>query len=320
VALVIVAIVAAHPVRRFDEFRQLPPSGTAANFTSAHLTSGSSSGRWQFWTAAVDEWRSAPLAGRGAGSYQSWWAQHASFTYFLKNAHSLYLEVLAEEGLIGVLLLVAAIVVGLLAGVRRARSAVGREREIAAAVLAVAVAFFVTAGIDWTWQLTVVSVVGIVALGLSAASPTGASATRRGPFSLHTAVIAGGLAIAWAILIAQAIPWLASSRLGASQSAAAKGQLSGARKDALDAKAIEPWASSPYLQLALVDELRRDYASARRRIHQAIRRDEDDWAVWFVASRIDREAGRHAAAAADYARARSLNPRSPVFASEGAPK
>ena len=44
----------------------------------------------------MDQWKEYPLGGEGAGSYEHWWSQHASFTYFLKDAHSLYLEVLGE--------------------------------------------------------------------------------------------------------------------------------------------------------------------------------------------------------------------------------
>src|SRR5207244_4518099 len=101
VAVVLVAV--AHPVRRFEAFRRLPPGLTQRHqdLVSAHLLSGGGSGRWQFWAAALDEWRSRPLLGRGAGSYEAWWARHGSFSYFVRNAHSLYLEVLGELGLVG---------------------------------------------------------------------------------------------------------------------------------------------------------------------------------------------------------------------------
>jgi hypothetical protein len=86
----IALVILAHPVRRFDAFRQPLAAGQVAssNFATAHLLSGNGSGRWQFWSAAINEFESAPLVGRGAASYQYWWAQHASFTYFLKKAHS----------------------------------------------------------------------------------------------------------------------------------------------------------------------------------------------------------------------------------------
>lgn len=311
VLVIAAAIVAAHPVRHFQDFQQPPAAGAAANFSTAHLTSGSGSGRWQFWSVAVHEWESAPVVGRGAGSYQSWWAEHAPFTYFLRNAHSLYLEVLGEVGLIGFVLLVGSIGVGLVTGIQAARRSTGVDRERIAALVGTGLAFFATAAIDWTWQLTVVALVGVVALGLLAASLPGAP-PRVGASRIGIVIV--GFVVAWAVLVAEAVPWLASSRISHSQSAARRGDLVAARKDALDAKTIEPWASSPYLQLALVEESAGDLRSAERRIHQALDRDTRDWATWYVAARIEREAGDAAGAAHAYARARSLNPRSPVFA------
>ena len=61
-AVAVAGILATHPVRRFEAFKRPPAfsAGSSGAFTTAHLASGNSSGRWQFWTAAVDEWRSAP--------------------------------------------------------------------------------------------------------------------------------------------------------------------------------------------------------------------------------------------------------------------
>ena len=100
-AAVVTGIVASDPIERFENFKLSPPESEAidaGDFVTAHLLSGSGSGRWQFWGAAVDQWKEYPLAGEGAGSYEHWWSEHASFTYFLKDAHSLYLEVLGELG------------------------------------------------------------------------------------------------------------------------------------------------------------------------------------------------------------------------------
>ena len=44
----------------------------------------------------------------GAGSYQSWWSEHASLPLFVRDAHSLWLETLAELGVVGLLLLATA--------------------------------------------------------------------------------------------------------------------------------------------------------------------------------------------------------------------
>ena len=130
VALVAVAAVASsHPIDRVETFCETPSIGEEAqaeedDLVRAHLLSGSGSGRCQFWEAAIDEWETRPLAGRGAGSYEAWWAENGSFSYFVRDAHSLYLETLGELGVLGFVCLVGALVTGIVAGVCRLRRSV----------------------------------------------------------------------------------------------------------------------------------------------------------------------------------------------------
>jgi predicted Zn-dependent protease len=168
------------------------------------------------------------------------------------------------------------------------------------------------------WQLTIVAVIAVAALGLSTgrakpaaleAAPEGAS--RRGPrMALGIAVIG----LAWGIICAQAVPWLADAKVSDSQAAVRRGDLAAATTAAADARSLEPWASSPYLQLALVAEQRGDLADATRWIASAIQRSPSDWSIWYVASRIQAKDGLRAAASRSYAKAAALNPRSPLFA------
>jgi len=311
---------AAQRERQFEAFKRPLAAGRVApsDFATAHLLSGNGSGRWQFWTAALSEFRSAPLQGGGAGSYQFWWAQHASFTYFLRNAHSLYLEALAELGIVGFVLTAGVMLGGLGVAASRVRSARGDERVTLAALAAVFAAFAVAAAIDWVWQIPVVAVIAFLALGVATASGGQEESLVRRRLIARSggrgaALGVSVLAVAWALICAQAIPWLAATKLSDSQAAVRRGDLAAGAADALDAKSLQPWGFSPYLQLALVAEQRRDLASARTWIGKAIARDRTDWAVWLIASRIQSEAGLGAEAVRSYNRARSLNPRSAVF-------
>jgi O-Antigen ligase len=317
VAAAAIAIAFAHPIARFEEFKQPPVAGRLgpANFANAHLLSGNGSGRWQFWGAALDEFRSAPLQGRGAGSYESWWAQHASFTYFLRNAHSLYLEVLGELGLVGFALIVGAFGAGIAIAVQHLRTRRGDDRVTLAAVTAVFAAFLAGAAIDWIWQLTVVGIVGLVALGLIVGRATAEDRPTPELGAPRSWIALGAIVLVatWALICAQAIPWLAAAKVSDSQADVRRGDTRAALQDALDAKSLQPWAASPYTQLALIAEQRGDLAAAQRWIAAAARRASTDWRIWFIAARIEREAGRDEAAARSYATARSLNPRSPLF-------
>jgi hypothetical protein len=287
------------------------------DFVKAHLLSGGGSGRWQFWSAAVDEFDTRPLAGRGAGSYQAWWAQHGTIAFFVRDAHSLYLEVMGELGILGLLLVAGAFAGGLVAGVRRLLTLAGAERDVCAGLLAAFAAYAVGAGIDWMWEISAVSAVGMFCLGLLAGRAVPAAdepiptPPRRPRIGLpgRAAVGVASLVVIGLVLI----PWLTASAIDASRDATRRDDARVALRDAENARAVQPWASTPYLQLALVNEQLGQIDEARRRIGQALDRDTSDWRLWLVAARLEAKAGRVRAARADLARARHLNPRSPLF-------
>ena len=321
--VVVAGALAADPAERFRAFKRLPTNVASppGDFVRAHLLSGNGSGRWQFWASALDEWRSNPVAGRGAGTYESWWAQHGSFPYFLRDAHSLYLEVLGELGIVGFALLVAALATSLVVGARRYADARDElERGYLAALLAVAVAWAVAAGIDWIWELTSVTAVAVASFGLltgpatDATGPTLATArSRRGrgrrSFGPGVALLVGG----WLLICLLAVPLLAQVEIGNSQDAVRRGDARSALDDARKARNIQPWASSPYLQLALVAEQQGELDTARSFIDAAIDRDPRNWRLWLVAARLETKAGAFRAGAARLAQAERLNPRSPLF-------
>ena len=316
-ALVFVAAVfAAHPVRRYEHFKEIPPELTGAS-VQEHLFSTSGNGRWQWWTSAVDEWQTRPIEGRGAGSYEAWWAEHASIPAFVRDAHSLYLETLGELGLVGLALLLAFFVSCLVAGARRLAGRTEGERAAVAALLALVGAFLFEAGIDWMWELTVVSVVAMLALGLLTGPATEpelsrlqAVEARRGRPVFRIALAA----IAFGLIIAEAIPLLANMEVRKSQESVNSGNLVEALDQAESARSIQPWAASPYLQLALVQELGGRTDEALVSIETALEHDQSDWRLWLVAARIQTKAGEVADARESLAKARELNPKSQLFA------
>jgi hypothetical protein len=306
----IVGVAAADPAERFENFKAPP---TTAEFSperlESRLLSANSTWRWQFWEAAVHQFDEEPVVGHGAGSYEAWWAQKREVPMFVTDAHSLYLETLGELGVVGFVLLVCAFAAGVAAGlVALIRSDVA-ERITIASLAACFVAFAFAAGIDWMWELTIVPVVGFACLGLLAASrPSG----NRGP---RLPVLARSAVVVTALLLigTQASPLLASLELGESRVAVERGDAAAALEHAENARDLEPWAASPYLQLALVAEQTGDVRAARRWIVDAIDRDPLDWGLWLTRARIETKSGLVAAARRSLDRAAALNPRSPLF-------
>jgi O-antigen ligase/polysaccharide polymerase Wzy-like membrane protein len=306
VVIAIVGIVAAHPGRRFDQFKtNASHYAPGQSFTTSHLTSSSGSGRWQFWTAAVDQFRAHPLNGGGAGSWQAYWLQHDTLKgFFSQFAHSVYLEALGELGIVGLLLLAGAVLCAAVGAVRSAISL--RSTEIAAAA-SVGIAFFAAAAYDWVWQLAGIAVVGVGMLGLAlgALPSTRAEAWERfGVFRPVLAIVAVAAVIPMFVVLAAGI------HLDNSRTAVNAGDAGEAKSQALAAKAIEPWAASPYVQLARIEQAQRDYDSARAWLSGALSRSPRDWSLWYIAAQIDTQRGEIPLARREIGRARALNPSS----------
>jgi len=309
VLIVLVAIVLAHPIAKFDAFKSNAAiANTHGSTTTNHLLNSSGSGRWQFWSAAISEFQAHPLKGGGAGSWGSWWLQHGTLPgVFTEYAHSLYLEALGELGIVGLLLLVAAVLVALVGAVRSAL--VLQSSEIAAAA-ACGIAFFAAAAYDWVWQLAGVAVVGVGMLGFA----LGALPSTRSSALGRLGVLRPALAlVAVAAIIPQYVVLATGSHIRNSQAAFKAEDGPRARSEALAAKAIEPWAASPYLQLGLISEAEGNYSAAARWLDDAISRSKRDWSLWLTAARIEVEHGNARSAVRDLAEAKRLNPSSPVF-------
>ncbi len=315
---VLVGIALANPVDLFHKFRQSPSTRNASasgDYIQSHLLSAWGNGRWQFWETAGRQFKDHPLLGGGSGSYQTWWERHRTYGAFVRDAHSLYVEVLGELGVIGLGLVVVFILAGMVAAARRLAAGDDQNRLTVGALASAFLAFAVAAGVDWMWELPAVGAVGIVLLALLVGPASAGSIAERWPSWKPLAAGVAVVAIALPVIGSQAIAMVGDLKLGASQAAVARGDAEGAVRDAADAANVEPWSPKPYLQLALVSEELGNVRNGRSWIEKAIRRDPDDWSLWVVRARLETKAGAIEAARSSLARARTLNPLSPLWSS-----
>jgi hypothetical protein len=313
---VVIAIAAGVPGQlshQWQVFKQTDVTGVVSGNVYSRLGTAAGSHRYQYWQAATAAYETKPLTGIGPGTFEFYWAQHGSLYEFVRNAHSLYLETLAEAGLVGFALIVALLLALLGAGVSRTLRAPPLARASLAAATAAFAAFCAAAGYDWMWQLAAAPVAALL-LG-AAILAYREDRPRDQPAGWRLWAPRGAVAtLAAAAMIAIAIPFAATSAIRSSQAQARAGHLKAALDDAATAQRLEPYAATPRLQRALILETSGDLRDARASIAQAAARESTNWRIWLVCARIDAESGLAPAAVRDYRRAHALNPLSPATA------
>lgn len=277
-------------------------------------------GRYQYWVAAAHAFEKHPWGGIGPGTFQFWWAQHATVAGAVLNAHSLYMETLAETGIVGAALLAGLFLLVILVGIRRSRREADSIRLWIAAAMAGIAVFLAAAAVEWVWQMAAIVAVlmALAAVTLAGKDDTPpataddqwpAAAVRPSRLPLTAVVVA----FAILCLLAISVPLAGALALRASQTAAQQGDLQVAYSDARLYATLEPYAASPYLQEALVLELGNRLRPAVRAARVATMKSPTDWQTWLTLARIESEFGQERRAVAALAVARSLNPLGSVF-------
>lgn len=312
-ALAVLAALAAlnAPGRAADAWEEFK-LGESPGEGSSRLVSAAGQNRYTYWRSALDQTATRPLTGTGSGTFEYWWTRDREDDDAVRDTHSLYFQTLGELGIVGLALLLAFLLAILVGGGRVALRAGPGERSLLAAALAGCLAFCLTATVDWMWQIPVL-VVALLLLASLLVAPGRRPDGEAEPAALRPPLRIGFCLLALAAIVAIAIPLTSLGELRASEEDVRDGDLPAALAAARSARNAEPAAAAPRLQEALVLEQIGAYDQAAEAARGATERGETDWRTWLVLSRIEAQRGDAAAAVAAYRRARSLNPKSPLF-------
>jgi hypothetical protein len=295
-AVVALAIAGGAIADYWDEF-QNQSTVSAGSDPAERLTSGGGTRR-DVWDSGLDAFSSEPLRGIGPGTFEYYWSEHAGAGGgFLRDAHSLYIEELAELGLPGLLLLIGFLGGGLALAIR-ARVRVRRSSEIAAAAAmsSGAIVFLVAAGVDWMWELTALSVLGIGAIGIGMAARVERDPKRRmAPRARIAATV-----VALGIALIQIPGLVSTARIRESGEALADGHVSEARALAGEAIDAEPWGATGYEARAAAEVEGGDYDAARADVERAIDKEPSNWRHRLALVQIELAAGHEGAARAAF--------------------
>jgi O-antigen ligase len=253
----------------------------------ARIISSNSGNRWVWWEEAAGAWSAKPFGGWGAGSFPVTHKLYRRVELGVAQPHSVPLQFLAETGLIGALIIMGGVALLFYAALDRVRRmAPGREREIAVALLAGAVAWLVHGLVDWDWDIPGVTVPALLFLGVLVAvrppprvgvvRPDGGIAGRS--LALALACVVLGLSI-----VSAALPLLADSKASnalAVTNNAGESELQHAAAQADLAARLDPTAVRALLAAAAIEQGRGRLLDAQRYLLQAVRRQPYSSAAW----------------------------------------
>ena len=304
--VVLVAVAAAAIVRvggpidlaarGYDAFNA--PPAPAQSDVGRRLFSFSGSSRSEYWRVAWHDVEDHPLLGSGAGSYERRWLARRPAELPVRDAHSLYLETLAELGPLGLLLLLGALATPLAAGIR------ARSHPLVPAGLAAYCCYLVHAAVDWDWEMPAVTLAGLSAGAalLVAARPTDPTTRQLGRWSFASAL---GVACALSLLTALAL--VGNRALEQSADALDRTDSAEAKRQARRAVRWTPWASEPWRLLGEAQLSEGDLEAAAASFRRGLADDSRSWELWLDLALASE--GRERREAFD--RASALNPREP---------
>jgi O-antigen ligase len=256
--------------RQYDRFVKTGNVGNAADLRS-RLTDPSNNGRLDEWKVALDGFAHAPAAGQGAGTYQTQWTKDRPIVLSVRDAHSLYVEVLDELGVVGLVLLAIALlsILGVLAA--RAR---GSDRSSYAALLAAALVWALHAGIDWDWEMPAVTL-WLFALGGTALAAAEGGRRLFGPPRMGVRSVAA--VACFGVAIVPGLVMVSESRLDESVTAFERGDCAAAVQAADSARSVLGQRAQPY---EIIGYCRLRQGRPREgvlELEQAVERDPRNW-------------------------------------------
>jgi len=300
--LAVVAAVAldvpGYAGRQFDRFVE-GASVDRPDQPRDRLFDPGNNGRLDQWQVALDSFSREPLHGTGAGTYGTEWAREREIPLKVEDAHSLYIEMLAELGIVGLLAVV--ITVGLILGAFALRLRQTRS-HVYAALLAAGVAWAMHAGIDWDWEMPAVTLWLFAAGGLALA---GRRERTGSPPRLLRVIVGVGLCV---LAVSPVLMAISQGHLNTAVDQFRDRNCAGAIDSALASLEAVGARPQPFEILGYCDAALGQDELAIDAMQSAVDRDPQNWELHYGLAVVRAVAGRDPRRAA--LAARRLNPLS----------
>jgi O-Antigen ligase len=300
-ALAAAAGAPAFVERQYDRF--VEGNITPEEDQRQRLLNPGNNGRLHHWKVSREAFEAEPLHGTGAGTYELWWDSERTIPFDVLDAHSLYVEVAGELGIVGLALLLVAIGAVLLGFAARAR---GPDRAAGAALLAAGVVWALHAGIDWDWEMPATTLWLFAAGGIALAAPADRVRLRPPGRVPRVALALGCLVLA----VTPALVARSQSKLDEAARAFDDGRCAESIDAALASASALQSRPEPYQLLGYCDVRLGEPELALLNLERARDRDPAAWETWYALALVRGAIGRDPRPAAR--RAEELNPLEPL--------
>jgi tetratricopeptide (TPR) repeat protein len=284
----------AHGWRSLTDPNARTPSNAPGRLTAV------GSVRARYWNEALKIFRDHPVLGVGLGGYQDARLRYRNDDLAVQHAHGYVVQVLADRGVVGLVLSLAAlallsVAIAQATGLRRgARPRTSPERVALLTLTALIVVFGVHSFVDWTWYVPGVAIPALLAGGWLAGRGalevrprplTGLRArARRGldsPLRLQASLLAAAIAIAaaWAAWQPQRSIQAGDEALAAA--AATPPNFPQARTLAAQARRTDPLSVEPDLDLAAIEIEAKRLPAAQAALQRAVRLQPANPETWL---------------------------------------
>ncbi|HXF30970.1 MAG TPA: O-antigen ligase family protein [Solirubrobacterales bacterium] len=252
------------------------------------LTDLNSNGRLAQWELAVEKFGEHPLDGTGAGTFARIWAQQGSGEFKVINAHSLYLEMLAELGLPGIVFLAVALIaifVGLAGRIR------GPDRVLYAALFAAGLAWAAHAAVDWDWEMPATGffLFSLGAMAIAGREGEGSGWIPRAPQRVARVALGIGCLV---LVVSPALVAISQGMLNSAVRNLQAGNCGQASRQALDAIHVLSVRPEPYQVLGFCDSRTGQHQLAIQMLETAVDRDPGEWESYYGLALVKGAAGQ----------------------------
>ena len=301
----------------WEDFRSLEETPTGGE--SSRLGGSLGSNRYDFWRVAVDRFADEPVRGIGADNFQQDYLADRRSIEEPRYPHSVELRTLSQTGLVGAVLLGAALALALACALAARRRRSGPGAAAAAAAVAVFAYWLVHGSVDWFWEFPALGGAAFAMLGIAAGLwPRAPRRTRparrqgRPPAGRAQPLVALALGVALAATaVSLAAPWLAERHIArAAETWPVAPRSAFERLDR--AAGLNPLSARPDLVAASIALRLGDLRRAEERFLAALERSPREAYAHLELGLIAADRGRRGDARRHLARAIALNPRSDI--------